>query len=260
MKNVLALSVATLLALGLSACDNDDEPKDDKTTSAEAESADEDVEDSYGEPMDDDGMPTDEYEDEEPYIADEEDITRDEDGKPIDVYPTDESYWTSSDEGTVAKLELDAEPTEEIAEIQEGIEELSVELGEGDYSSEGQTFMKVTVDNREGEDSAWIDVDETYGLDEDGQEYEFVDFSEEASDALWDMDMAVGEDNEPRIRELKDTIVDQDFDDDIVKVGQVSEFWLTADDLPEEFRYFVFNSDNAMQIKSAPDEVQELGN
>ena len=145
-------------------------------------------------------------------------------------YPTNEDYYFFGDDRAVGKFSIPTEPNEEISNTFNTL-----------LPDEDATFIKVTVDNREGESQ--YSVDTITGYDTDGKEYEFQDFGATMSEPLWDMweNIDIWDDNAMETYEHLESIV---FGmDTTVEPGAVKDVWLISQEtnLPDEFEKLGIN-------------------
>src|SRR5699024_1229622 len=213
------LVTLSITSLALAGCGNNDEPQPE-TKAEEPE-----VETPDATPEKPDNVTQEEWDAQLEYAENNPDTTV---SDPLDAmptsYPTNEDYYFFGDGRVVGKFSIPTEPTEEITTTFEAL-----------LPEEEATFIKVTVDNREGESE--YSVDTITGYDTDGKEYEFQDFGGSMSEPLWDMweDIDIWDDNAmDTYDELENIVFNMDTN---VEPGAVKDVWLISQDtdLPDEF-------------------------
>ncbi|WGH87082.1 hypothetical protein QDX23_04950 [Auritidibacter ignavus] len=142
----------------------------------------------------------------------------------VRTYPTDADYYFIGDDGrSVGKFTIPTEPTEEINHIFTSL-----------IPDEESTFIKVTVDNREGESQ--FTVDDITGYDTDGKEYKYQDFGATMSGPLWSVweDIDISDDAAMQEYDELEALVDK-YDNDI-EPGAIKDVWLISQEtsLPDE--------------------------
>lgn len=196
MKKELALATSILLALGLSACGSDDDPKDDEATSAEAESVEEELQ--------------------------EEDELIELPNELIGVSKADlgEAGETIFYD-TLIRLEIPAEPPQEVLDAAEAA---------GD---EDVTFAKLVIDNRFAGNSTNPDNSGEFSVrsislnDESGAGVDFDRIGDYQSDNWRELDDI----NAP----IEDREISDDLEEYSVPSGRIGTVWMaTSDELPDE--------------------------
>lgn len=156
-------------------------------------------------------------------------------------YPTNADYYFFGDGRVVGKFSIPTEPSEDVLEV---FNELVPE--------DESTFIKVTVDNREGESQ--YSVDTIAGYDSDGKEYEFQDFGGSMSDPLWSMWEDIDLDDDAAI-DTHDRLEDMVYSFDTnIEPGAVKDVWLISEetDLPDEFTRLGVNGGSSYMGGSDP--------
>lgn len=142
-----------------------------------------------------------------------------------DSYPTDHTYFFYTPEGALAKFDIPSEPSEDVSYVFNRL------LPEDDAS-----FVKVTVDNREG--SEVVMMDNIVGHDEAGKEYRFQDFSASMAEPLWDVWENIDIHDDAAMAEYDGLEANPAMNmDTYVDPGALKDVWLISQEaeLPDEF-------------------------
>lgn len=208
------LTILAVLALALVGCGSTEASNDEPQNAEEAQQ-------QYADEPESQGI--------NPMQVDDEDAIHEDPDTPAS-YPTNEDYYFFGDDRAVGKFSIPTEPNEEISNTFNTL-----------LPDEDATFIKVTVDNREGESQHSVDT--ITGYDTDGKEYEFQDFGATMSEPLWDMweNIDIWDDNAMETYEhLESTVFGMDT---TVEPGAVKDVWLISQEtnLPDEFEKLGIN-------------------
>lgn len=139
-------------------------------------------------------------------------------------YPSDTDYYFFGDGRAIGKFSIPTEPTEDVTDV---LATLAPDTA--------ATFIKVTVDNREGESQYTVDT--ITGYDADGQEYNFEEFGAVMSEPLWEMWENVDIFDDAAVDQHDDLSARTDSFDNSIEPGAVKDIWLISQttDLQDEF-------------------------
>jgi len=216
------LTALAILSLALVGCGNTQANDEPQTESAETTTTAENTTDQAM-PEKPEGVTQEEWEANLEYAAGNPDSTPDHLAGPTS-YPTNADYYFFGDGRVVGKFTLPTEPTEEIQKTFASL-----------LPDDKATFIKVTIDNREGESQ--YTVNDITGYDADGKEYKYQEFGSSMSEPLWSMweNIDLGDDAEmQQYDELDATLDKYDYN---VEPGAIKDVWLISPeaDLPDEF-------------------------
>lgn len=214
LAHLVTLGIA---AFALTACGSSDDASEPKAASTEMQSA--------TTPEKPEGVPQEEWDANLEYAEDNADTSvTDTPDSPPTTYPTNADYYFFGDGRAIGKFSLPTEPTEEINETFTAL-----------TPDDEATFIKVTVDNREGESQ--YTVEDITGYDTDGKEYQYQEFGASMAEPLWTMweDIDIWDDAEMQQHDDLEAILDSH--DNIIEPGAIKDVWLISPetDLPEEF-------------------------
>lgn len=222
-RNLATLAIAVLTLVG---CSNDTEQTDEGATEAQGHAQDattDQPEQSTTGPEKPEGMSQEEWE------ANLEYAEQNPDSSPVEMdgptaYPTNADYYFFGEGRAIGKFSLPTEPTEE---IQEAFKVLAPD--------DEATFIKVTVDNREG-DSQYT-VDDISGYDADGKEYQYQDLGASMAEPLWSIWEDIDIHSHAEMQQYDELEATLDSHDNIIEPGAVKDVWLISPEanLPDEF-------------------------
>lgn len=219
-KTLAILAIATLSLVG---CSSDAEQSDEATAEAQTQTQDATADQSATGPEKPEGMSKEEWDHQLEYAEGSPDTAVDE-AAGSTAYPTNSDYYFFGDGRTIGKFSLPTEPTEEI-------QEAFTTLAPNDEA----TFIKVTVDNREGESQ--YTVDHITGYDADGKEYQYQEFSASMAEPLWSIWENIDVHDDAEMQQYEDLEATLDSHDNIIEPGAIKDVWLISPEanLPEEF-------------------------
>ncbi|MGO1639038.1 MAG: hypothetical protein ACTHYS_09330 [Ancrocorticia populi] len=189
---------------------------------------------------------------------------------------TAEKAWFETEDGAVGVIEFDAEPEGEAAEVIKNVQEVQELSGYTEQLDPSAPVMRITVDNRDGDEDFVTEGVTAYDNDEEA----FYDlllhsagyYSEGAREHL-DLDNPEHADADEALTESLEQLPEPNTAQGTVPAGEQGTYWLIADqpDLSEaytgvEVLSAVWDSDGtgqmgtvqAQPMTKAPDEVLDL--
>lgn len=156
-------------------------------------------------------------------------------------YPTNADYYFFGDGRVVGKFSIPTEPTDEMSEA-------FAELAPGDDA----TFIKVTVDNREGESQ--YTVDDITGYDADGKEYQYQEYGASMAEPLWAIWEDIDVHDDAAMQRYDELEASLDDHDNTIEPGAIKDVWLISPEsgLPEEFSRLGVNGGSSYMGGSDP--------